>query len=485
MGKHDIGDYFKNRIKGHNKDINTDDIWANLNLDEKKKKRRAIWWLWPMGIGLLLVIPSIYFINQNLNEKNYYSEAPALENKIEIDDENIIQVNNGNETNNQKEQESSTQSTTLNNSSTQKPLNKPDTKAKAATEQVRLTSDLKRANQNQTDKSLIRTDLIKEEFATESLSSNNLSNATSTINIKNKSVDGPLQKSTKFLQKSNHPKRLILTLNQLRLQDLVKINYKDRSMPSIASNFILPKSPWIKREVKNKKGRFTIDLYTGAFAVNRSISNKEIVIPILEKKIMDETPLEMLAFGSQLQYKWPNNFYVTAGLEFQSINEKYKHQQSTIIDTITKENVPTVYQVSADRDTSVYMMGNGQFAVSLDENFTFYNNHKLFTIPLSIGYTLQKKKWSYSLETTFLPTIYNQFTGTTVDLDGSLSPNPSYLSTTMKLGYRLSASIERNVGENLGLYFKPSYQGYSSSFAEGFSQKYSFAGGVIGLRYGF
>jgi len=126
----------------------------------------------------------------------------------------------------------------------------------------------------------------------------------------------------------------------------------------------------------------------------------------------------------------------------------------------------------------------GQSVRQLDEHWTFYNNHRLLTIPLSIGYIKENNKWAYSIEGTLLTSIYNKFNGTTLAIDGSRTTNPSYLSTRVKLGYRFSLSLERQLNEHLSMYLKPSYQAYGTSFSEGFSQKYAFMGGLIGFRYG-
>ena len=57
MGRHDIGDYFKERMKGQHLDIDTDAVWNELGL-EKKRKRRGLWWIW--GLGSLVLIAGAY-----------------------------------------------------------------------------------------------------------------------------------------------------------------------------------------------------------------------------------------------------------------------------------------------------------------------------------------------------------------------------------------------------------------------------------------
>ena len=55
MGRHDIGDYFKDRLKDKSLDIDTGAIWNELGLEESKR-RRGLWWIWSSGIIAILTI---------------------------------------------------------------------------------------------------------------------------------------------------------------------------------------------------------------------------------------------------------------------------------------------------------------------------------------------------------------------------------------------------------------------------------------------
>ena len=484
MGQHDIGDYFKDRVKGHNKDIDTNAVWANLDLGQQKKKKRGAWWMWFMGTGIMLLVPTLaYFTYQNKTN-------PESKNNLSI------------EINNQQDSHASTSAPLKEETigSTQQPAPKT-----ALTQNQNNSSTLPLSKESDTKASTPTTEVIRlnkintTHTTSESTQTKNKTSSPESNSIKEKSTATRSKISEALIQHTNefpnsklsiqkekshsHKTNPLLVLNPIQLQnELLFINYTRLEAPELTTPIFYPIESEIESSPK-KAGQLSLEIYTGVFAINRTLQDTDGNFPLGNIKEENETTLEMISIGSQLQYKWANNLYAKAGLEIQSINERYKHQ-STTIDTITTENQPTTYFVSSANDTTVHATGMGQSVRQLDEHWTFYNNHRLLTIPLSIGYLKENNKWAYSIEGTLLTSIYNKFNGTTLAIDGSRTTNPSYLSTRVKLGYRFSLSLERQLNEHLSMYLKPSYQAYGTSFAEGFSQKYAFMGGLIGFRYG-
>ena len=76
MGRHDIGDYFKDRLKDKSLDIDTGAVWNELGLEESKR-RRGLWWIWSSGIIAILTIG--YFSYTGIESKESTQQLIDLE----------------------------------------------------------------------------------------------------------------------------------------------------------------------------------------------------------------------------------------------------------------------------------------------------------------------------------------------------------------------------------------------------------------------
>jgi len=63
MGEFDLGKYFKSRIQNHSEEIDTDAIWNSLDLDNEKKRRPKMFWLFGLSLFMLLGIGAVSIYN--------------------------------------------------------------------------------------------------------------------------------------------------------------------------------------------------------------------------------------------------------------------------------------------------------------------------------------------------------------------------------------------------------------------------------------
>ena len=280
---------------------------------------------------MLLLLVSALFYFSDRNDSNPILQESELINAIQSKEKE--KKNNSQPTQVEPQKTTSlTQAASQNNSPTPKPIHKLDTNGSAPLQYQSTQLE----NRNTSTPVTIQTPIsIRKQFTK---TTNDLEKTTATQNTQqhitqnfSTSTNQVLEKYNQNTQSTIVTKKLMPSLKLLEFDNPIGLLDYDRALFSIAFNE--QEKPLIqKAKIDNKKGRLAIDFYSGVFAINRTLINNEGVNSIFDNKSNDEVPLELVSIGSQLQYTWPNNLYTKIGIEFQSINEKYSHHQSTILD---------------------------------------------------------------------------------------------------------------------------------------------------------
>ena len=456
MGQHDIGEYFKNRIGGYSRDIDTEEVWRNLDLKETKKSRKMIFLL----LGLLIFgILGILFWN-SFSDKNsapLKSRPGEVSEKITTDAKTI-----------------DSNKSVINN-------------IEDSTPNVIYNQILKSENANVDVSSLISHNSLsrsKDELQAFTNFSHLIhtqnQNALSSGDIKLDSTSDDKTITSKTINVSGNEKVFIASLNdkvyinneiinesyllqkvkKLKSIPVSEINYKRSIYLDLFSD--IPIDPVIMQHTN--EASLELKVYSGYFGFNKSLKSLSTEIsPHLFNRTLSETPLEMISIGSSLNYKLSNGVFFELGIEYQSFNDRFDFE-SSLIDTIAEEGHILSLIVDSNSDTTT-MIGTRTSIYTRDETWKSYNSHRQFTIPISIGYELVLNKWSIYTQGSFLLSI-DRFDGERLSVDGTITSTPDYYRSTLKFGYRLSGGLSYRLSERTALHAEPTYQSSISSYTQ-------------------
>jgi len=439
MGQHDIGDYLKKRVSGHQSKVDTDAVWDKLDLN-KKKKRRGFFWVF--GIGILLIgFTGLYFIEttgeQKLNDVNSITTQTLA---------NDIIVNNSvSESTASKDEFSATLSESM--------LDEPAIKR----QEISLT------NKHQNFQSRAMPQVV--------IKSNNQSHSKTLAN-------NPINKISKLhsSEKSSEPSSTNLeTLESLPILDpLMTINM---SLPLIktlrSTNSNLPKrnfliriadqllpSPKIKDQIT-----FSLNSYVGIYYVDRKFKLiQNSLNTYVSARDSTETPLEAIVAGTQFCLNHKSGMWVGLGIEYQRINEVFRTKSSST----TTEPILSSFVFSKKENTTT-------------EKWTHYNKHELYNIPLSIGYRIDLKNWTLRVSHTSLFSFKNAFSGKHLIASSGVDNISSDFYNRINFSSRIEANIQRQLAQQFRLELSPSFMIHHNSFIvpdSGYEQKYK----LLGLR---
>ena len=464
MGRHDIGDYFKDRLKDKSLDIDTGAVWNELGLEESKR-RRGLWWIWSSGIIAILTIG--YFSYTGIESKESTQQLIDLETITtqktaqQINETKTLNINDIHSNGNYN-------STTVNQvikpteSSNEITKNKKDflIKPNKSEELPRIEkynsiqNHQLQSHNNHKDQpySLTAKDINKEKQS----------------KIGTTTTESPIAKNIQkeLLQENSSFPRIELLNN---IQDVSFLNYNSL----LSRQFKEPKISKLESTSvveTHTKPRFNLDFYTSAFLINRNLTPLNLNIQEhLDIRNSSERGLESIAFGVNFSVELGKGFSLGLGLEQQQINEVFNFSTSSI-DTIPVANAsfPTLE------------------VTKRTETIKHFNTHKLFNLPLHFGYQVNLNKWELGMTGSVLITFNNSFSGRHFDPAGTIVENPAIYNDDLKFSYRLSVNLSRRINNRWSLHLDPTYQIQQSSIVNdniGYEQKYKFIGLSGGLSF--
>ncbi len=459
MGQFNIDKYFRSRIKNHADEMDTDALWAALDLEKKEKKRGLIFWL--KGLTAILFLAGIVFFYASYHSKqqplaNHSTQKEASKEHINTKEFNLKTSPSEIVTNSQK--------TTINtkNSTSTKLENSPTINRRKS------NLDNTQSILNSNDKSTPKIDKTKETKRYEI--------AKMSPNLRNKNFEKLIATS------SAHSFNAATPLVAIPSLDMSTVSSNKKDMPYFIPNcnFISP--------IKTNKLRTAINFYGGYSFINRNLHaiSSTDNDPFLTARNNSETMLETATLGAEIQHRFRSRFYAKVGIQYQSINEQFQWR-SLKMDTVQINNAVLSRYVSAQNDTTE-IIGQGLGTVDSEKNWLSYNSHRFINIPVSLGYEINTGPWSFFAEGSFHFNITKKFKGNQLDLDTSVSANPNYLTTTPIHSFSFSAGIGYQFTKRLSLYAQPHYQNFLGSFttkASNLTQKYQLYGIRIGASYIF
>lgn len=441
MGKHKLEDYFKERLGQHQEPIDKDALWDSLGLDEGAKRDRPVWFRL-LGLGLIIVIGlgSYFYWQEEGRSAIEYTEIKNSQEGIfssttHREAEPVLKENGEVVVDNDEANEL-------------KPISISSTLEKE--ELGPLVSDDK-FGKRELEASTIST---LSEFRIERKGS---VTAAATSSLPNKLRRNHLHKNKE---------------NQIRTQSTLISNLYDlgSTYPKLIHRDIFSHAIKDDYVTSPSQQRWSIGGYAMLFKTKRTLGALRSSIPLqnyLLEREASETALETFIVGGYMQRQLTSNAYLKLGLEYQSITERF--QKASIVDTTFTENAVAFN------------------AKVLKEALTF-NNHRLISIPLSMGYIAGFGKWRIVTELSSIFTLNQSFEGLFLEAENTLTQNTDHFNTGLSLAGRVAVGVSYSYDDNWTFSFLPTYQQHFQSSTRsntGYEQKYRLLGSQLTAQYGF
>lgn len=261
---------------------------------------------------------------------------------------------------------------------------------------------------------------------------------------------------------------------------------------SLTSWSILPPVSNINFETNKSpsKIRFNMGVKTGLYYASKKLNAKETVdVDFLQSRLATESMLETLHAGIYGQLTFHSNFNISLGFDFSRINEAFRFtevsEEFSVIQGVR-------YVVTGNGMNPLGINNIGEVA-QLDRtttDYTVFNHYDLIDIPILLGYSWSKNKWTYGLQTGVIANL--SFKGKGRILDSELKSvnlsETSIFKQSLSLSYAVNVIFERKISELLSITFAPNFRYFPNEFTNDdyrLELRYQLVGADLGFKYLF
>ena len=251
----------------------------------------------------------------------------------------------------------------------------------------------------------------------------------------------------------------------------------------------------IRRAAKNgrdcykfgaKPSKFLADIYFSPEYYFRTLTAKNTEsIDYAQARDNSESYNYGFGIGVRLSYLIKNQIALRAGLEYNQLGEVFKYEKDDDIRTIITE-IKDSQTGEVLRDTQVFV---GKHIKKT------YNRFHLIDLPISLGYELQKNKWTIALNGGVSLNLLFRKRGDILSpqlepVSISDSSEETYPAFASNAGISIFGSVGfyRHLNENWQVVVEPHYRHFLGSFSKSgypLKQDYRSAGLLLGLRHRF
>lgn len=213
-----------------------------------------------------------------------------------------------------------------------------------------------------------------------------------------------------------------------------------------------------------KDSKLSLQLYGGGDLVfnNISLKNDNVAFTeLLEARDSSASMIGSIKYGALIKYKITNALYVKAGIELNTIHEKFEFESNEETTDIIPDQV-TSFSIDAANDTT-FVYGDLPVTTITSTEWNINNSYKMLSIPVIIGYKLiDSEKFELNIETGILQNLTFDFEG--YILDDTISPigtdnteiavnnlHKTRLPTTLFLGTEAILHINEKLGFLFGM----------------------------------
>ena len=393
----------KDSFHQYEPNLNTDEIWENIEPKlKKKKKRRFFFWLW---FGILGVISTIAILVFFPKKNNVEIDGLKIEN---ISEYNNNQPNETTLTNNtqdleevlsqQDKVEQTTQAATVEQKTKQREktsivnVNPFDNRqeevvfeSSSVSTSIQQTPPL--SNSATIENKLINLTMVDEA----SVNANTTTEAT--IVLENPKENEAVEEEEEQSVRSEKPSETLLLAEEKKKTQKEKTS-KQKSEKSEKNKKSKKKVTRKKRPKWHYESQFTIApiLPIKAMSANPDVSFASQTLDLRREK---EKQLEAFGFKGSLVFQHRKGFLLTGGIEYQQLNERFKNQET--VTEIIQEVVTLT--VTENQNEEIINSTSGPLYVTQTTtvNQRIANNYRFINIPIGVGMAWTKRKQHYKL----------------------------------------------------------------------------------------
>ena len=196
-----------------------------------------------------------------------------------------------------------------------------------------------------------------------------------------------------------------------------------------------------------------------------------------------EKELEQVGGGILMNYKLNNNWFAEFGLEFNQYNTRFSYSEYLYS---SKQDTITYYRINYQGTTGVHSQELGEIALETERQWTIYNQLYQVQIPLSLGYELQKGRYSGFAQAGVNVGVYSRFVGSMFSREYRILQNPSFYKIAPNLSMELGIGGTYKLTEKASLYTKLRFRSSINSIASAnnpLNERISQVGLALGCVY--
>lgn len=506
----------KSGVNNHNSKIDTDQLWANIQ-EKKRRKRPFLFWWWTGGALLLTAgtAIAIYFMQyHNTTVKNTITaqESPiSTDNnttKNDLQDVSATKLSHDVHPENQNEKNVATTTTNIHHTQSSTsvldpklgdkrvapqgsnaavastlPVAHPPYPATTNRQDAPMANSNPALNPNTLDntagiKQTSKPEKGKENSAlaapiltsTAALNAELESNASTTLNQIN-----DLKAIENTALEINSPKIGVITQKNIE---------KNSNFPLLPMRSLLleemPKRydfPWFNPETTKKKQPEQQSFYGGItsgyyrWAAFRTISTDSL----LKSPRTNERNLEAISLGLQFLLPIHEKWMLSTGVQYESYHSVYNWKKQWVNDA-TPTVISTSYINGLRDSTTIYTRTTSTRTVE------HYNRITTFSIPLELGYRIQRGKWGITPFAGVQIAVQQRAKGVISNLDNVPQANiyPSIYRRTLVCSTHAGVRIHMALGAKTQVSLSPVVRYDLTNRAVGFSERI----GAFGIQVG-
>lgn len=445
----------KSALRGHQSTVDADAIWVAIEPQvdalNRRKKRRGFVWFWLVGLALAVGTWDYYYQYENSGDiENVPQELTAEKvatnaSQPENTGNNTIKSSPSDEINHSDNAQNISQSIAQNNTT-----NSPRAE-NIIPDITRLKSDEKTPNRLE----------IKPLHLAEASSINN---------------------NDLFVEMQENISAMPTTLPFLPIDLKYTIENKEPEFPTYISATEAP------LPIYRKKYFFSAGIQGSISFVDRQLeANGPSYMELLSLRERNEREMEAIQLGLRLTLRHRSGIGLTSGLNFTQINEQYRYY-STIVRVDTVPGVKYLV-INLNNDT-IPIYGDVPLETKTSVKKEYYNNYRLFEIPVLAGYHLRHRNFSLSAQAGVFVNVALSAKGRVLESaseDIAIEDAGIYKSN-IGLNYYFGISAGYFINDNIEAYISPFMRYMPENIAKesyGLKQSYNLYGVNIGAAWHF
>lgn len=427
MDKQNLRKILQDKVQGHEEYLDKVLLWKNIQ--QKKKRRRTLFWLKliaPLIMGSLIFY-SFYKQNENKKAPEIFVNAHTIKN--EKASQSVLGSSINDELYLAKDKVASDKSKNIAQTKTSIVDDKISIRPESNPNKKILNLDLEKASPSTLETSIEDNREKSLNDPTSHLSETIIDNSTVFItndvldtksfnDIKKKVSTSKAKNQNQNLLSDNKSSRnssLINYLGLIKLEQL-KIEQKEFSWNHNNDGFIMPPP---KTESIEK---YSLGITSGYSFINKTLNSTPLNNDIVSHRNSIEDPLENISIGLMFSYKTKFGVYINGGLEWHRLVERINTEEY-IVNKVIEDDV-LIYELRLLDNTIESQFGQAEVSFDTLRTYNVYNEYNRVNIPLGIGYEKRFKNWSFFSDINIQLNVNNKFSGYLLGQDFRLRRNP-------------------------------------------------------------